>query len=339
MLDKVIPDSYIIEKFYEHAGYPRYKKTTNVYEGGCPLCREGHSWGKKRRLYYIVKDNSVFCHNCGWSSSPLKWISEVEGVSQFDIIREAKNIEHDFVPRDVEIEKEQNLASLPGDCINLYDKAQTAFYSNDKKIIKACEYIKKRRLDTAINRPKSLWFCKDDPIHKNRIIIPFYEDNEIIFYQSRSLFSNDKKPKYLSKLNSEKSVFNYSNISSVCNKIFIFEGPIDSFFVQNGVAIGGIQSTSKNTFTPLQQSQIDRYPFYDKIWVLDNQYIDESAKQKTLILLKEGHSCFIWPRELKMLKDFNDICIKGKRDEITSLFIMSNTYKGVEGIVKLNLST
>jgi len=140
-------------------------------------------------------------------------------------------------------------------------------------------------------------------------------------------------------LNSEKSVFNYSNLSSVCNKIFIFEGPIDSFFVQNGVAIGGIQSTSKNTFTPLQQSQIDRYPFYDKIWVLDNQYIDESAKQKTLILLKEGHSCFIWPRELKMLKDFNDICIKGKRDEITSLFILSNTYKGVEGIVKLNLST
>ena len=76
-----------------------------------------------------------------------------------------------------------------------------------------------------------------------------------------------------------------------------------------------------------------------KIWVLDNQFIDESAKEKTLILLKEGHSCFIWPKELKMFKDFNDICIKGRRDEITSPFILSNTYKGVEGIIKLNLST
>jgi len=75
----------------------------------------------------------------------------------------------------------------------------------------------------------------------------------------------------------------------------------------------------------------------EKIWVLDNQYIDESAKNKTRILLKDGHTCFIWPKELKMLKDFNDICIKGMRDEITSHFIMSNSFKGLEGIVKLNL--
>ena len=339
MLDKVIPDSYIIEKFYEHAGYPRYKKTTNVYEGGCPLCREGNSWGRKRRLYYIVKDSSIFCHNCGWSSSPLKWISEVEGISQFDILREAKNIEHEFVPTDVEIEKEVNEDSLPGDCVNLFDKAQTAFYSNNKKVLNAYNYIRERRLDTAINRPRSLWYCMDDRIHKERIIIPFYEDNEIVFYKSRKLLASDKKPKYLSKLNTEKSVFNFDNISPVNNNIFIFEGPIDSFFVRNGVAIGGIQSTSKNTFTPYQQSQINRYPFYDKVWVLDNQFIDESAKEKTLILLKEGHSCFIWPKELKMFKDFNDICIKGRRDEITSPFILSNTYKGVEGIIKLNLST
>lgn len=337
MLDQVIPESFIIEKFYENAGYPRYKKTANIYEGGCPICREGNSWGKKRRLYYIVKDNSIFCHNCGWSGSPLKWISEVEGVNQFQVIKEAKNTDHTYIPQDVEIEKEQNIQSLPGDCINLYDKAQTAFYSRDNKIINALQYIKERRLDTAINRPKTLWYCKNDFIHKDRIIIPFYDDNNIVFYQSRKLLEKDKKPKYLSKLNAEKSIFNFGNISGDLDCIFIFEGPIDSFFVKNGVAVGGIQSTSKNTFTSVQEKQINKYPFYNKIWVLDNQYIDESAKQKTKILLKEGHTCFIWPKELKMFKDFNDICTKGRRDEITSPFVMSNSYKGVEGLVKLNL--
>ena len=339
MLEKVIPESYIIEKFYEHAGYPRYKKTTNVYEGGCPLCREGNSWGKKRRLYYIAKESSIFCHNCGWSGSPLRWIAEVEGVSQFDILKEAKNIEHEFIPEDVEIEKEENTASLPGDCINLFDKAQTAFYSRDNNVVNALNYIRERRLDTAINKPKTLWYCKEDYVHKNRIIIPFYEDNTIVFYQSRKLLSTDTKPKYLSKVSTEKTVFNFDNISSVSDTIFIFEGPIDSFFVQNGVAVGGIQSTSKNTFTPSQEAQMSKYPFYDKVWVLDNQFIDESAKMKTKILLKEGHKCFIWPKELKMFKDFNDICTKGKRDEITSRFILSNTFEGLEGIVKLNLST
>ena len=337
MLDQVIPDSYIIEKFYENAGYPRYKKTTNIYEGGCPLCREGKSWGKKRRLYYIVKDNSIFCHNCGWSGSPLKWIAEVEGVNQFQVIKEAKNADHTFIPKDVEIEKDNNTDTLPGDCINLSDKAQTAFYSRDVKVTSALNYIKERRLDTAINRPKTIWYCKDDYIHKDRVIIPFYSGRNIIFYQSRKLFEKDSKPKYLSKLNAEKSVFNFDNITSDLDTIFIFEGPIDSFFVKNGVAVGGIQSTSKNTFTELQQSQINECAFYKKVWVLDNQYIDESAKKKTEILLKEGHTCFIWPKKLKIFKDFNDICTKGERDEITTPFIMSNSYKGIEGLVKLNL--
>tara|TARA_E500000318_G_scaffold106372_1_gene114294 strand:+ start:8708 stop:9724 length:1017 start_codon:yes stop_codon:yes gene_type:complete len=338
MLDQVIPESFIIEKFYENAGYPRYKKISNIYEGGCPLCREGKSWGKKRRLYYIVKDNNIFCHNCGWSGTPLKWIAEVEGINQFQVIREAKNIDHTYIPRDVEIQKDENNESLPGDSINLFDKAQTSFYSKDNKVLKSLEYIKERRLDTAINRPKTLWYCKDDYIHKDRIIIPFYNDNDIVFYQSRKLFSSDRKPKYLSKLNTEKSIFNFDNISPVCNYIFIFEGPIDSFFVSNGIAVGGIQSTSANTFTQFQQSQINKYPFYKKVWVLDNQHVDESAKNKTRILLKEGHTCFIWPRELKMFKDFNDICVRGGRDEITSPFILSNTFRGVEGLVKLNLT-
>ena len=35
------------------------KKLTNVYEGGCPICREGKSWNKKRRLYYIVKEDHI----------------------------------------------------------------------------------------------------------------------------------------------------------------------------------------------------------------------------------------------------------------------------------------
>ena len=337
MLEQIIPESFVVEKFYEHAGYPRYKRTMNVYEGGCPLCREGKSWGKKRRLYYVVKDSRIFCHNCGWAGDPIRWIAEVQGQNAFEVIREAKDIEHDYVPQDVEIERDTNNDSLPGECINLFDEGQTAFYSNDKVVSIALDYIKQRRLDTAINKPKTLWLCKEDRIHKNRIIIPFYDNKDIVFYQSRGLLESDTKPKYLSKLNAEKSVFNYDNISSVAPAIFIFEGPIDSFFVKNGVAVGGIQSSSKNTFTPTQEQQINSYPFYEKIWVLDNQHIDQSAREKTEILLREGHKCFIWPRELRGYKDFNDICTRIGRDEITPPFVMSNSYSGIEGIVKLKL--
>ena len=57
----IIPEEYIIQKFYQHAGYPKFVKSTNTYMGGCPICREGKSWGRKSRLYYISKDNVICC--------------------------------------------------------------------------------------------------------------------------------------------------------------------------------------------------------------------------------------------------------------------------------------
>ena len=57
----MIPKSYIIQKFYQYAGYPRFNKVSNTYYGCCPICREGKSWGKKRRLYYVVDDNTLYC--------------------------------------------------------------------------------------------------------------------------------------------------------------------------------------------------------------------------------------------------------------------------------------
>ena len=52
-----IPEEYIIQKFYQFSGNPTYNKFTNVYNGSCPICREGKSWGRKRRLFFIPKDN------------------------------------------------------------------------------------------------------------------------------------------------------------------------------------------------------------------------------------------------------------------------------------------
>jgi hypothetical protein len=117
--------------------------------------------------------------------------------------------------------------------------------------------------------------------------------------------------------------------------MFIFEGPIDSFFVKNGVAVGGI-SKGKSCFTKRQQLQIQQKPFHKRIWVLDNQYQDQTAKEKTLSLLSMGESCFIWPEELKKFKDFNDICKKINRNFIQSRFIINNSYNELKG--KLLLS-
>lgn len=339
----ILPQEYIVQKFYQYAGYPKFKKITNTYEAGCPICREGTSWLKKSRCYYIVDKNAICCHNCGWYGRPLKWIQEVSNLTYDEILKEIKN--YDVIPTDITreediVETHKNIPKLPLDCINLFDPNQIEYHKGNNIVQKALEIIKNRKLDTAVNRPNSLWLSLTDKVHKNRLIIPFYsEKGEIVFYQSRTIINqpNIKLPKYLSKINGEKSLFNLDKIDTNCDHIFIFEGPIDAFFVQNSTAVAGIQENSNNTFSSLQQSQINNFKLSKTIWVLDSQWQDSASKTKTQRLIDAGETVFIWPEKIgKLYKDFNDACIAADINEISHKFIISNSHCGLKA--KLLLS-
>jgi len=332
----IIPEEFIIQKFYQHAGYPKHVRSTNTYMGGCPICREGKSWGRKSRLYYIPKDGVICCHNCGWYGKPLQWILEVEKIPYDELIKQIDKCDYTYgVP--VEEKVKQQTADLPLDSINLFDKSQLSYYVNESIVRQAAETIVKRRLNTAINKPKSIYVSLNDPVHKNRLVIPFYDKTRsILFYQTRTILASDERPKYLSKQNSEKTLFNYEQIDSGTDNVFITEGPIDSFFIRNSVAVAGIQEKSKNTFTTTQQSQIDRLFLMQKVWVLDSQWLDSASRMKSEMLLKSDNCVFIWPKDIGMkFKDINDMCIHFKIDEISSNFLLENTYCGLKGIVKL----
>ena len=44
----------------------------------------------------MIKDNYIYCHNCGWSGNPIKFIQEIEGISYNDILDEIKD--YDILP-------------------------------------------------------------------------------------------------------------------------------------------------------------------------------------------------------------------------------------------------
>ena len=76
--------------------------------------------------------------------------------------------------------------------------------------------------------------------------------------------------------------------------------------------------------------------FFDIVWILDSQWIDRASLIKSEVLLKQGEKVFIWPEKFgKRFKDFNDIAIACKIDEIKWDFIKNNTFEGIEGIIKL----
>ena len=204
----------------------------------------------------------------------------------------------------------------------------------------ATQTIKNRRLDTAVNKPDSLYISLVDKVHKNRLVIPFINENkEIEFYQSRTLLDRDNKvkPKYLGRVNAEKTLFNIDRVSSDHNTVYIFEGPLNAFFTKNSVAVAGITERGRS-FTTRQEQQLNNtLKWHDKVWILDSQWIDQASLVKSEALLKQGERVFIWPDKFgKRFKDFNDIAIACSIDEIKWDFIQKNTFEGLEGIVRLS---
>ena len=337
-----LPEDYVVLKFYELGYRPIYNKFNGVYQCACPICREGKNLNKKRRCYYVPKNDNIYCHNCGWSSKPFKWIKEVSGVADSVIINELKDYSPDVETILDEVPKlVVNIESLPVDSINLSDKSQLDYYKDNNIVRATNQLIKSRRLDTAVNRPDNLYLSLTDRVHKNRLVIPFVNENhQIEHYQTRTVLPRDNKtkPKFLSKSGgAQKPLFNVDKVSNNYDEIYIFEGPMDAFFVKNSVAVAGITEKGRS-FTDRQQQQLDGVlKFYDAVWILDSQWVDRASLIKSEALLQQGERVFIWPEKFgKRFKDFNDIVIACKINEIKHEFIQKNTFKGLEGIVRLS---
>jgi len=312
---------------------------TKTYQGSCPICREGKSWLRKKRLYYIPDRESIFCHNCGWSSKPLKWIMQVSGMNRRDI--EQDSTSYDTIDANAPVAKEKPpiaVPSLPGECVNLMDDMQLNYYKDNKIVQSVYQYVQSRGLLTAINRPTALYACLKDETHHGRLILPFIDARgKIVYYQSRSVDAADERPKYMSKVFGDRSIFNLNNIKPSCSDVFVFEGPIDSCFTENGIALAGIQEKSMQLFSSRQQLQINAIQgFYNFIWVLDSQWQDNASRLKTEKLIEVDQQVFIWPKALGLAcKDFNDVALKYSINNVSHKFIKQNTYRGLQAHIML----
>lgn len=330
---KNLPSDYVIQKFKQLTPKAHHIRATNSYRGCCPVCKEGDSYGKKTRLNYYVDSNTLVCYNCSKKWRPLQWIRECSGMTEDEIIKEAQLSDHIITNNKVNLvenqQKPKYIPDLPRNSINLTDEVQVKYYSDKQVVRDALTVIKERRLDTLINKPKTLYVSLTDFVHKNRLCIPFYDsNNKITFYQTRLIY-NEPTAKYLSKQHSEKTIYGINNIDPNCDYLFIFEGPIDACSMKNGISLAGIQTSDK------QKELLNKYLLFNKIWILDNQYDNVDVVKKNMQLINNGETIFIWPQTCSEYKDFNDICTKNKLDKISPEFVIKNSYSGLEAKDKI----
>lgn len=322
----------MVEKYINLFGYKVSKLPNGNLNSCCPICKEGQSWGRKKRLYYFRDRGFLFCFNCNQSWSDLNWIKTVTGKTYSELIAEASqysfiasNNTRTFFSSGAAQQSIKNRSEdLPSDTITLNSESQKSYYANNEIVAKAEDFIKSRRLDKAVNVPK-YGISLTDKIHKNRVIIPFTDLNgRISFYQSRKLLDSDLMPKYLSKKDSEKTVFGIDKVDLDYPYMFITEGPIDSCFIKNGVSLAGLK------YTNAQIEQLSDFFAHQKIWILDNDFrTNPTVMGQYEKLVDDGETIFIWPPEFNGVKDINEYCVREKKDAFDSDLVLEHSYHGL----------
>ena len=101
--------------------------------------------------------------------------------------------------------------------------------------------------------------------------------------------------------------------------VYVTEGPIDSIFVSNGIAMCGAD---------VDVSSLD----YRLVFVFDNEPRNREIVNRIERTIDQGHQVVIFPKSIKE-KDLNDMVNAGH--DVQHL-VECNTYQGLEAKLKLS---
>ena len=148
----------------------------------------------------------------------------------------------------------------------------------------------------------------------------YNEDKDLIGFQGRSLIPNSVK--YITVMLEDEAPKIYG-LETINEKlpIYVVEGPFDSTFIDNSVALCG----SDGDLGYLEGSDI--------ILVYDNEPRNREIVGRIERCIDRNQKVVIWPNGITE-KDINDMIIAGH--DVMSM-IKSNTYSGLEAKVKFNI--
>ena len=107
--------------------------------------------------------------------------------------------------------------------------------------------------------------------------------------------------------------------------VYVVEGPIDSLFLPNTVAVGG------SDFGKLTQ-EIRKNKC---IIIFDNEPRNVEIVKKMKTIINDGYKICVWPQNINE-KDINDMVIAGKTPDEILKVINTNTFSGLKAMATFN---
>ena len=305
----------------------------NLYNFRCPICGDSKKHKNKSRGYfYGIKANVNYrCHNCGASMSFNNFLKQIDSV----------------LHKQYTMEKfKEGYTSISGVGNFVVDAPKLTFEVptfKTKILLPLCSevrsakrYLEARRLDPTkfyyaekfkefVNEYKQRCGGGDGPVFQSgqkdeeRIIIPLYYKKRLVGVQGRSL--GPSSVKYITTLfyDDAPKIYGLDTIDTD-STVFITEGPFDSTFIRNSIAMCGADA------------DVSKWGISNPVWVYDNEPRSPEIVRRIETAIATQQTVVIWPSSISE-KDINDMVLAGQ--DVQSV-VESNVYSGLQAQLQFN---
>ena len=305
------------------------KKKEGLYAFRCPYCGDSQKNKNKTRgyIYAFKNDHNYKCHNCGVSKSFTNFLKDQDTMlhDQYVMERYKSGLTGKATSAPIPV--------IPSSKPNFVKKDfNLERISELNKSHPARTYLEKRKIPDRCLR--ELYYCdnfkqwtndqkytfSDVSNDEPRIIIPLKKGRTIFGFQGRSL-SPKNKLRYITIMLDDEApkIYGLDKINK-SKPIYIVEGPFDSLFLENSVAMAG------------SDVDIRSFGWCDYIWVYDNEPRNQQIVDRISSAIDGGDKVVIWPGNIQQ-KDINDMVLAGH--DVNAL-VECNSYQGLEAKLKLS---
>ncbi len=318
----------------------QFKKVKDIFNFRCPFCLDSQSKKRKKSAYVYqhkkAKGLYFHCHHCGEGNKTKAFstfLQEMDtglyGAYRREMFMEKFGTTEKKAKRVDQIDKAVSYrAEIKDSALNDLKKISSLSPTHP-----AVKYIRSRQIPSS--KHFLLFYCEDFPKWVNsmipeklgenpyddRIVIPLFDEKREFFgFQGRALNPNTPdKLRYITIIldKDKPSVYGLSE-ANLAQPLYVFEGPFDSMFVPNGIAMLGSSKAMD-----LDKSK--------DIYVFDNEPRKLEILQTYHKHIENGFMIFIWPPGYDEFKDINDLVKAGKiAAHDVKKFIDENTYQGLQ---------
>ena len=314
----------------------------NTLNHRCNYCGDSQKNPHKARgFHFVIEQSFVYkCHNCGKSTSSVHFLKDHFPVIHKEYLKEYLQ-EKGVKPRAQKMPSSNSFKFTPKK--EILNKNDIMSEENLKILMKPCsevavarKYLEDRKIPSEhysslyyTPTPQNLSFLSDkykdrvlgtDP----RIILPFYDESgELIGLSGRAI--NNSPLRYLTMRFQDDLplIFNLHKVDKT-KTIFVTEGPIDSLFLPNSIAVAGSDF-----------KKIDDVIKENAVLIYDNEPRNREILKKLSEVIDLGYAVCIWnDKRLNGLKDINEMILNGLTiDEVVSI-IEKCTFSGLSAKTK-----